>query len=152
MKILMVNRYGYPGYGSENYFLDLCRLFSSKGHKVIAFTAKDERNVDKKYAGYFVNRLNMCKLNLAPLPYKILDAFKTIYSFEAEKKIEKIIADTRPDIAHIHNIKRLVSPSVLCSIKKFRIPVVYTFHDYHLICPNYRLFSKESACEACKKK
>lgn len=146
----MVNRYAYPRYGSETYFLDLCQLLREKGHKVIIFTTKDERNVDKEYEDYFINKIDVDNLDSIALSDKILYVLKTIYSFEAKRKIERLIRDTQPDIVHIHNIKRLISPSILHSIKKFGIPVVYTLHDYHLICPNYRLFSKGKICEDCK--
>lgn len=150
MKILMVNRYGYSEYGCENYFLNLCRLLKDKGHKVIVFTTKDKRNVDKEYADCCVDKMDMGNLGSISLLNKILYAPKTIYSFEARRKIERLIRDTKPDIVHIHNIKRLISSSIIHSIKKFDIPLVYTLHDYHLICPNYRLFSKGKICEKCK--
>lgn len=150
MKILLVNRWGYPAYGGETYFLNLCRLLKERGHKVIVFTTRDKRNIDKEYADYCVNQINVGNLNSIPLLNRVLFAPKTIYSWEARRKIERLIRDTRPDIIHIHSIKRLISPSILHSAKKFNIPVVYTANDYHLICPNYRLFSKGKICEACK--
>lgn len=150
MKILLINRYGYPKYGSETYLLNLRGLLKEKGHKVILFTTKDERNIDKEYADYFINGINIDKLDTAPLLDKLLYTPKTIYSFEARRKIERLIMDTQPDIVHIQNIKRLISPSILDSIKKFGIPIIYTLHDYHLVCPNYRLFSKGKLCEDCK--
>lgn len=150
MKILMVNRYGYPGYGGENYFLNLCQLLKEKGHKVIIFTTKDERNIYREYTDYYVNKIDVDNLNSISLLDKMSYAPKIIYSFEAKQKIEKLIRDTQPDIVHIHNIKRLISPSILHSIKKFNIPIVYTLHDYHLICLNYRLFYQGKICEDCK--
>lgn len=150
MKILMVNRYGYPKYGTETCFLNLCRLLRERGHKVITFTTKDERNVDKEYADYYVNKIDIDNLNSMPLLNKISFAPKTIYSLEAKRKIERLIRDTKPDIVHIHSIKRLISPSILHSIKNFGLPVVYTLHNFHLICPNSIMFSKGKICEDCK--
>ena len=150
MKILLVNRGGYSSYGSETYLLNLYRLLKEKAHKVNIFTTKDERNIDKEYVDYFVNKIDIEKLDSVSLLSKILFAPKTIYSFEAKRKIERLIRDIRPDIVHIQNIKRSISPSILHSVKKYDIPVVYTLHDYHLICPNYRLFSDGQICENCK--
>lgn len=150
MKILLVNWFGYPKYGCENYFLNLCRLLRQKGHEVIIFTTEDKRNIDKSHIDYCVNKIDMDDLKAMPLLDKVLFAPKTIYSLEAKRKIERLIKDTKPDIAHIHNIKRLISPSILHSLKCFNIPIVYTLHDYHLICPNYRLFVKGKVCQECK--
>jgi glycosyltransferase involved in cell wall biosynthesis len=36
-------------------------------------------------------------------------------------------------------------------LKKYKIPVVQTLHDYQLICPNFKLFTEGAACERCKK-
>jgi glycosyltransferase involved in cell wall biosynthesis len=99
---------------------------------------------------YFVNKINIDNLDAISLFNKILYAPKTIYSFEAKRKLKKLLRDTKPDIVHIHHIKRLISPSILPSIKNFGLPVVCTLHDYHSICPNYRLYSKGKICEACK--
>lgn len=86
MKILMVNRYGYPKYGIETYFLNPCRLLNKKGHKVIIFTTKDERNVDKEYAKYFVDNIALDNLNSVYLLRNILYTPKIIYSFESKQK------------------------------------------------------------------
>jgi glycosyltransferase involved in cell wall biosynthesis len=150
MKILMVNRYGYLGYGSENYFINLCELLRRKGHEVIVFTTKDARNVDKQYPDYLTDKLDFGNLKTVSLPKKILAVLGIIYSFADRKQIEKLIRDTNPDLVHIHNIKRLISPSILHSIKKFNLPIVCTLHDYYLVCPNYRLFSHGQLCEDCR--
>ena len=52
MKILMTTRYGFPQYGCEKYFLNLCSLLKEKGHEVIVFTTKNDRNIDKEYSPY----------------------------------------------------------------------------------------------------
>ena len=124
MKIIMINRYGYPEYGSENYFINLCQLLKAKGHKVIVFTTKDKRNIDKQYYDYSPDKIDIG--NLGPISFgnKILHAARIIYSFQDRQKIERLIKDTRPDIVHIHNLKRLISPAILHSIKKFGLPVV----------------------------
>jgi glycosyltransferase involved in cell wall biosynthesis len=150
MKILMVNRCGYSAYGIESYFLNLCELLRQKGHTVIVFTTKDERNIDKQYSDYFVEKIDNEDINSIPINKKISYIPKTIYSLEAQRKIERLILDTRPDIAHLHGINRFISPSILPVLKRFNLPVVYGLYDSGLICPNYRLFSKGKICQACK--
>jgi glycosyltransferase involved in cell wall biosynthesis len=150
MKILMVNRCGYLTYGIESYFFNLCDLLKQKGHTVIIFTTKDERNIDKQYADYFVEKINNEDTRSIPFHKKISCISKTIYSREAQRKIKRLILEVKPDIAHIHGISRLISPSILPVIKKFNIPIVYGLYDSRLVCPNYRLFSKGKICEACK--
>lgn len=47
----------------------------------------------------------------------------------------------RPDVIHFQNYYHFLSPSVLLSVRIYKlmsnkIKVIYTAHDYHLICPN----------------
>lgn len=146
----MVNRCGYLTYGIENYFFNLCELLRQKGHEAIIFTTKDAKNIDKQYSDYFVEKINNDNIGSIPLRKKIAHIPKIIYSFEAQYKIERLISDTRPDIAHIHGISRLISPSILPVIKRFNIPIACSLYDSRLICPNYRFFSKGKICQACK--
>ena len=74
-----------------------------------------------------------------------------IYSLEARRNIEKLIIKTKPDIAHIHNIFYQISPSILHSLNKFQIPIVYSLHDYNIFCANAILYSNEGVCEKCLK-
>jgi len=146
----MVNRCGYLTYGIESYFFNLCELLRQKGHSVVVFTTQDERNLDQQYSDYFVEKINNEDTRSIPLHKKISYIPKTIYSWEAQRKIKRLILDVKPDIAHIHGINRLISPSILPVIKKFNIPIVYALYDSRLVCPNYRLFVKGQICQACK--
>lgn len=50
MKILMVNKFFYIKGGSETYYFALRELLESKGHEVIDFSMKDEKNFPSQYA------------------------------------------------------------------------------------------------------
>ncbi len=65
--------------------------------------------------------------------------------------MEQLIKDTKPDIVHLHNIYYHLSPSILLVLKKYKIPVVMTLHDYKMICPNYKLYTQSAICERCRK-
>ncbi|WP_345952711.1 glycosyltransferase [Mucilaginibacter sp. PAMB04168] len=69
--------------------------------------------------------------NLLQLPFNIKSYLAT----------EKKISEFKPDIVHIHNLHFTGSTSVLYAVKK-RAAVVYTLHNYRLICPSGTLFSK----------
>jgi glycosyltransferase involved in cell wall biosynthesis len=152
MKILLVNGRGYPKYGGENYFTSLCRLLELKGNQVVVFTSKDQRNIDQKYNTYCVDKINLDDLGSVSFKKKVFSTPKVIYSLESRANMERLIRDIRPDLVHLHQIKRFISPSILAPIKKAGIPIVQTLQDYQLVCPNYRLFVKENTCEACKDK
>jgi glycosyltransferase involved in cell wall biosynthesis len=57
------------------------------------------------------------------------------YSFSYYKLVQEAIKEFSPDIVHVHNISRVVSPSVLSATAAMDIPIIQTVHDYHYICP-----------------
>jgi glycosyltransferase involved in cell wall biosynthesis len=74
------------------------------------------------------------------------------YSLEARKKMELLLDEEKPDLAHLHNIYHQISPSILPVLKKKGIPVVMTLHDFKLVCPNYTFLREGNPCESCEGK
>lgn len=153
MRVLNVNKFYRLVGGSERYYFDLANLLTSRGHQVIPFSMLYSHNRETPYNKYFVSYLDYNQIslrNILRLGPKIVG--KMVYSLESKRQIEKLIKDTKPDIAHIHMIDHQISPSILDSLKKLGIPMVQTLHEYKLICPNYRLYieRKKEICERCK--
>lgn len=148
MKILMVNKFFYRKAGSEAYMFDLIDLLHEKGHQVIEFSMKDEKNQKSEYDKYFIDNIDFNKKE--GVIKSIKKALHLLYSFETKHKLETLIKKEKPDIAHLQNFSFHLTPAMLSVFKKYKIPVVWTLHDYKLICPNYRLFTQGKACERCK--
>ena len=148
MRVLIAhNRYFLRG-GADRVFFQTASLLENRGHTVIPFSMKDERNLPTIYEKYFVEKLDYSKIGPS---FKNLDtALKMIYSKEAKKKIEQLIKDTKPDIAHLHNIYGGITPSIVALLKKHNVPIVMTLHDYKLICPSYSISNNGKPCEKCK--
>ena len=148
MKVLAVNKFYYLYGGADRYFLERNELLRQRGHEVIPFAMSHERNLSTPYAEYFVSPIYFFDTKRQSRPWKIVE--RVLYSLETKQKISRLVKETRPDIAHLHNIAHQLSPSVLQPLKDFGLPVVQTLHDYKLICPSYRLFSHGELCERCK--
>lgn len=148
MKILQINKFHYPKAGADRYYFDLSQLLEKNGHQVIHFAMQDEKNVESPYSKYFVSQVDFSKVRLNKEGLRV--AGRMLYSFEAKRKIEELIRDTKPDIAHIHNIYHQLSPSILPVLKKHGIPIVMTAHDYKLISPNYSMYHDGKICEHSK--
>lgn len=106
----------------------LASQFKKEGQEVIFFTTKLEKG--RKNQGIFpistianVDRWHFFKKIIAPF-YLILGFIFSTYHFLREK----------PDIVHLLHTNYLFIP-VMASAKLLRIPVVFTFLDYYLICP-----------------
>jgi glycosyltransferase involved in cell wall biosynthesis len=152
MKILMCNSYYYLRGGSERCFFDLTALLEAHGHDVIPFSMIDERNQPTEYKEFFISHVDFPSRLAQDSSFrsKIETVERVLYSREARGKIEQLLADTKPDIAHIHGIAQETSPSILPAIKKAGIPIVQTLHDYKLLCPNTNFVSQGQICERCK--
>lgn len=149
MKVLQINKYHHIVGGAERYYLELSGLLKKKGLEVAHFSMHHPKNEKSRWKKYFVSNVSLKGVNLKN-EWKILG--RVVYSFEAKNKISKLLDVFKPDIVHIHGIYYHISPSILPEIKKRKIPVVYTVHDYHLLTPNITFFHDGAICEITKKK
>ncbi len=148
MKILLINKYFYVKGGPERCVFNTEELFRAKGHEVAILSMKHPLNIASPWEKYFVSNIDFDKAE--GLGQKLNLFFNTIYSKDAERNIERLIDEFRPDIAHVHNFNHQLTPSILFPLYKKKVPVVVTLHDYKLICPSYQLLSKGMICERCK--
>ena len=147
MKILFVNKFLYPRGGAESYMLGLGEYLSKIGHEVQYFGMSDEKNTVGNKAGAYTPNMDFHKKSSE----RFLYPFRIIYSFEARRKIGKALDDMKPDVVHLNNINFQLTPSIIDEIKKRNIPLVWTLHDYQLICPAHLLYNsdKNCVCEKC---
>lgn len=150
MKILMINSFHYMRGGGERCFFDLSELLVNHGHEVIPFSMHHPNNWPSDYEDTFVSHIDypteMQKPGLRP---KLNVMERILYSREARDKLQALVDETRPDLAHIHGFIHEMSTSILPVLKRAGLPVTQTLHDYKLVCPNTTMVSHDSVCEAC---
>ena len=152
MKVLMVNKFLYPKGGAETYVFKLGKILEEHGHEVQYFGLEDERNIVGNKSNAYVTSIDFQKgvrKNLkAPL--------RILYSTEARKKIRCVLDHFQPDVVHLNNIQFHLTPSIILETHKYRmqtdrkVKIVYTAHDYQLVCPSHGLFDTNlTPCEKC---
>ncbi len=147
MKILEINKYYYPKGGAETVFFNTIELLQENGHEVIPFCLTNKKNKSSQYAQYFINFPELSESSILTRAQYTLSFF---YNKESASHIESLIIKEKPDIAHIHLLFNGISVSILPVLKKYRIPIVMTVHDYRLICPAYTFTDgKQNICERC---
>lgn len=149
MKVLLINKFLYPKGGSETYFLKLGQELERKGHEVQYFGMFDDKNTVGNLANSYVSNVDFhthSKLSL------IKNAFKTINSKEARKKIRLVLETFKPDVCHLNNFNYQLTPSIIVEIKKWNktCKIIYTAHDGQLVCPNHS-FKNPSTGNLCEK-
>lgn len=152
MKILLVNKYLYPKGGAETYVLNLGRLLEERGHTVWYFGMEDARNMVGNPLGLAVSPLDFA----AGIRRNLHAPFRMIYGREAAGKMTRVLRAFQPDVVHFNNIHYHLTPSVILAAKEYRrktgkhLRLVYTAHDYQLVCPSHGLFDGTYAlCEDC---
>lgn len=154
MRILFMNKFLHPNGGSETYIFKLGKYLQSEGHEVQYFGMEHERRcVGNRVEAYTSSMDFHGGSKLAWLAYPV----KTIYSVEARKKLRLVLEDFQPQVCHLNNFNYQLTPSVILEIVKWRketgktCRIVYTAHDYQLICPNHMLHNPNTHenCEKC---
>ena len=147
MKILQVNKFYHQKGGSDKVFFDTIELLKNKGHVVSVFSMKDEKNLLSNCTRHFVSNVDY---NDNRFKNVLKSSVNFLYSFEAKNKLEQLLKEEKPDVAHLHNIYHQLSPSIIHALKRRKIPIVMTLHDYKLVCASYSMFKNGKPCEACK--
>ena len=150
MRVLMVQTFYYYRGGDSTYMLSLSKLLEEKGHEVVPFAMQHPQNLPSPYARFFVSEVDFPGLLRASSPAAVWKvATRSIYNGEARRKIAALADEVKPDIAHFHNIHAHLTTSIVAPLRKRGIPIVWTLHDYRLICPNTSLLSRGEICERC---
>jgi glycosyltransferase involved in cell wall biosynthesis len=149
MRILYCNKYNFPFSGTEVYLFDLMNMMRAQGHEVALFSMADPRGEPTAYDQHFVPPIDFKKEDIGLLGRTKLAAH-AIYSREARRRLRRVIAEFRPEVAHVRNIYHHLSPSILWELRKQDVPVMYHLNDFKLLCPSYNLVSKGNACEQCR--
>lgn len=147
-KIISINNYHYRRGGSDAVYLDHAALMESIGWKNAFFSMHHPKNLKTEWSQYFVDEVEYG--HIYSKASKILMATKVIYSFEAQKKVHRLIDAFQPNIAHIHCIYHHLSPSILPVLRKANIPVVMTAHELKVNCPAATMLNSQGICERCK--
>lgn len=149
MKVLLIHKFHYMKGGTETFHYNLAEALTAAGHEVIFFSMHDERNIPCAQDKYFVSNVDYNNTEIG-LATKIKCGLKLIYSFEAREKIEQLIKDEKPDIAHIGLLHRQITFSVIDALKKSNIPIVMHLHDLISVCPCYTMLRQDGTiCQDC---
>lgn len=128
MKILIAHN-AYQQRGGEDAVVDAeSELLREHGHEIVLYQQHNDalKQMSKTSA-----------------------AATAIWSRRCAGEVEKLCADFRPDVIHVHNTFPLLSPSLYWAAERNRIPVVQTLHNFRLLCPQAIFLREGHICEDC---
>ena len=142
MKIVKVI-HGYPmlyNAGSEVYSQTICHGLAQQGHEVHVFTREEDsfrpdgavrQDTDADVPEITIHLVNNPR-------------HKDRYRLNIiDTRFAELLDTIQPDIVHIGHLNHL-STSLVFEAKKRHIPVVYTLHDYWLMCPRGQFMQMHS--------
>lgn len=149
MKILEINVFNYRKGGSEAVYFSTMELLKEHGDEVVNFALKWAENEHSPQEKYFPESKETRRGILSPIK-NIVNYF---YDGEAARKLESLILQEKPDIAQVHLIWGQITGSILPVLRKYHIPVIFTIHEYRIVCPAYTFRNgKGEVCEKCQGK
>lgn len=144
-RVLIVNKFYYPRGGDCICAMNLERLLGEKGFDTAVFSMDFPENAASEWSAYFASQVEFS----GPVSEK-LKAVKRIFGMgDIRASFSRILDDFAPDIVHLHNIHSYLSPQLAAMARKRGMKVVWTLHDYKLICPSYNCLSDGRPCEDC---
>jgi len=148
MRVLMVNAFLWLKGGVERTLFDETRWLEAAGHEVAHFATADPHNVPSRFAAHFAPAADFSEgappwRQLAQLP-------RVVWSAPAASALAGLLAEWRPDVAHVHAPSRYLTPSVIEALEIAGVPVVMTLHDFKPWCTNRVLFARGEVCERCR--
>lgn len=145
MKVLLSNKFYYRRGGDCVCTINLEELLKQNGHEVAIFAMQHPDNLKTPWSKYFPSEVKF-KPGVGMLE-ALLRPFGTN---EVKCKFTALLNDFHPDIVHLNNIHSQLSPVIAEIAHQKEIKVVWTLHDYKLLCPRYDcLRNGETPCEAC---
>lgn len=135
--------HGYPpnyNAGSEVYSQSICQELS-KQHAVSVFTREEnpylpcfsirKQRVNENLVLYFVNN-----------PHG-KDGYR---HKKMDDNFSNLVRELKPDVAHIGHLNHL-STGLIDELNALKIPIIYTLHDFWLMCPRGQFLTRSIGME-----
>ena len=145
LRILIANKFYYPRGGDCVVAMNLERMLKEQGHDVAVFAMQYPDNIDSGWNNYYPSQVDFA----GSLGNKVKAAKRLMGWGDIKPAFNRILDDFKPDIVHLHNIHSYLSPVLAQLAKKRGCRVVWTLHDYKLVCPSYACLLDGKPCERC---
>lgn len=148
MRILLVHKYWHAVGGVERYVMEVRNAFERLGHEVVPFAMQDPSNLPTPHERYFVPRVEMRE---GPMPSRMRAAGRAVAGLATVRQLGRLMDELPIDAAHVVHAYHHLGTTFLHTLRRRRIPIVLSVHDYKLGCPNYRLFDerRDRPCDIC---
>jgi glycosyltransferase involved in cell wall biosynthesis len=150
MKVLAVNKYYQLTGGGDRFFFDTEHILRDNGHDVVPFCLDYVGNRDTPFRPFFPAGVRGVDTESESILGKAKLFINGIYSFEARRALGRMLDEVPVDIAHLHILHYAMSPSVIDALDRHRVPIVFSLHDFRIVCSGGFLYCQGAPCQRCK--
>lgn len=144
-RVLLVNKFYYPRGGDCIVTLNTEALLRDKEMEVGIYAMQYPENIDYQYSNYFASQISFS----GGIGAKVKALKRTMGMGDVKTSFSRLLDDFKPRVVHLHNIHSYLSPVLAEMAHKRGLHVVWTLHDYKLLCPAYTCTRDDKPCELC---
>lgn len=144
-RVIIVTKFYYRRGGDCIYALNLEKMLREHGHEVAVFAMKYPDNDPSQWSAYWPAEVTFS----GGITQRIAAMKRTMGIGEVASQFSRLMHDFRPHVVHLNNIHSYLSPVVATLAAKAGARVVWTLHDYKLLCPAYSCMRQGHTCELC---
>ena len=134
--VLLVNKFYHdvgPAGGVGRYLLQEEEDLAAAGWRVVPFAMADADARPSPWARWFVSAHDYRRPRWSL--HAPADALALVWNREAARRLDALLREARPGVAHLHNVYHHLSPAILPVLARHGVPAVMTLHDLRLLCP-----------------
>lgn len=143
--ICMVHSFFHNRGGDTTYAHQLSKDLRQRGHVVHPFSMQHPLNNASPNQRYFAPWTTLSQGK----KQRLWDIVSLIWSRSAASSFADMLDHIKPDIIHIQHLHRHLTPSILAEARQRNIPIVWTLHDYEILCPSGKMVRNASLCTKC---
>lgn len=139
--------------GDWTYVKNLTKLYAQQGHNIIALSMTGELENVANEKHYTIRNIDFKIENNKRTFASYFKVVNTVfYNKETRNLVKDILRKHDIDLIHIHNIRNSITQSFFSLVDKRKTKIVWSLHDYNLICPDIHFVRDNQICEDCKGK
>lgn len=151
MHVVLVADHAYINGGQAKVAIESALGLAGRGHDVTFFAAVGP--VDKRLSEAGIKIVCMEQDDISTASSQLAFLRQTMWNSQALEALRAVLGQLPrgESVVHVHAWAKALSPSIGKALKESGLPVVYTMHEFFLVCPNGGFYDYRLA-EPCTRK
>jgi glycosyltransferase involved in cell wall biosynthesis len=145
MRIVIVCDHAHINGGQAKVAIDSAKGLSRRGYRVDFFAAVGPIDPGLLGAGVAVTLLEQPDVTSASSLTRF--GAQWLWNAPAAHRLAALLSECDPfdTIVHVHGWAKALSPSIGWALRRSRLPIVHTLHEFYLVCPNGGFYDYHAA-------